>query len=42
MKDAYTARDAMAKVTPRDGSLTAVFERIGKKNRVTYSHQQHM
>jgi hypothetical protein len=42
MKDAYAARDAMAKVTPRDGSLTAVFERIGKKDRVTYSHQQHM
>ena len=40
-KDVYAARDAMAKVTPRDRSLTAVFEHIGKKDRVTYSHRQH-
>ena len=40
-KDVYAACDAMAKVTPRDRSLTAVFERIGKKDQVTYSHRQH-
>ena len=40
-KDAFAARDAMAKAIPRDGSLTSVFARIGKQDRVTYSHRQH-
>jgi hypothetical protein len=40
-KDIHAARDAMAKAKPKDGSLTAVFERIGTKNRLIYSHRQH-
>lgn len=38
-KDVYAARDAMAKSKPRDGSITAAFERISEEH-VTYSHRQ--
>lgn len=40
-KDVDAARDALAKGPSRDGSLIAVFERIGKKKSITYSHRQH-
>jgi hypothetical protein len=39
-KDVHAARDAMSKAKPKDGSITAVFERIGK-TKITYSHRQH-
>ena len=42
VRDVYAARDAMAKATPRDSSLTAVFERISKKNQVTYDEQHRL
>ena len=38
-KDVHTAHDVMAKARPHNGSITAVFERVGK-NRVMYSHHQ--
>ena len=40
-KDVFAAHDAMAKVTPRDGSLLSAFESIKKANQVVYSHWQH-
>lgn len=40
-KDVFAARDAMAKATPRDGSLLSAFESIKKTNQVAYSHRQH-
>ena len=40
-KDVFAAREAMAKVMKRDGSITSAFERIGKQNQITYSHRQH-
>ena len=40
-KDIFAARDAMAKATHRNGSLTSAFERVSKGNRTSYSHRQH-
>jgi DNA phosphorothioation-dependent restriction protein DptG len=40
-KDILAAREAVKKNQLKDGSLTAVFERIGKGT-ATYSHRQHM
>jgi hypothetical protein len=39
-KDIHAARDAMATAKPKDGSITAVYDRIGKE-KVTFSHHQH-
>jgi hypothetical protein len=39
-KDVHVAQDAMSKAKPKDGSITAVFERISK-TKITYSHRQH-
>ena len=39
-RDLDTAREVLAKSRLKDDSITAAFERIGKKA-VTYSHRQH-
>jgi hypothetical protein len=39
-KDIASARKALAKAEMRDGSLTAIFERIGNGKK-TYSYRQH-
>ena len=39
VKDVYAARAVLTKPTLRDGSITAVFERVGEE-KVMFSHQQ--
>jgi hypothetical protein len=39
-RDLEAARDILAKMKPRDGSILAEFQRIGK-GKVTYRHSQH-
>jgi hypothetical protein len=39
-RDIDAARDALKGAVLRDGSITAVFERIGK-GKISYSHRQH-
>ena len=39
-KDVSEARDSVVKPLGKDGSITAIFERVGK-GKVTYSHRQH-
>ena len=39
-KDVTKAHDSVVKLLLKDGLITAVFERVGKK-KVSYSHQQH-
>ena len=39
-QDLESARVVLAKTKLRDGSITALFEHIGKQ-KITYSHRQH-
>ena len=39
-KDAMEARNSVVNSLLKDGSITAIFKRVGK-GKVTYSHQQH-
>jgi hypothetical protein len=39
-KDVTEARDSVVKPLSKDGSITAIFERVGK-GKVSYSHRQH-
>jgi len=39
-KNAKEARDSVIKPLTKDGSIMAIFERVGK-GKVTYSHRQH-
>jgi len=40
-RDVNAAREALGKMKNVDGSITAVFKRIAKGGKVTYSHRQH-